>query len=722
MAFRFAFTVLVCATSCRAQITTCAPCHPKVVETYRKTGMARSFYRPTPENMRQGSYDHLPSDMHYEMVQRDGTYFQRQYQTGFDAKPANVRETEINYILGSGNHVRSYLHRAARNTLILLPLAWYAEKGGYWAMNPGFDRPDHQGLRRNVTYDCMFCHNAYPVVPTASREPVFSSVSEGIDCQRCHGNGERHVSLASKGAKREEIRSAILNPSRLKADRRMEVCLQCHLETTSSSLPASLVRYERGPFSFKPSEPLADFMLHFDHAPGTGHEDKFEITGSAYRLRKSQCFLKSNGALQCTTCHDPHDAARADYAAACRQCHEPALGRLVAAGQHVASADCTGCHMPKRRTDDVVHTVMTDHFIQRRPVASIAEKAEQKQTDATAYRGEVVLYYPPSLPKPADELYLAIAQVSQSSNLRSGIARLSAAIGTFRPANAEYYLELGDAWSNAGQYDQALPVYEAALQHAESEVALVRLATCLVSLKQYPRAESTLMQALKLAPNDAAAWVQLGLAQLGQGRTADALRTFEKAKQADPELVEAYNLLGAVQFESGDAARAEPTLRDGIRVEPNFAPIHNNLANLLSETGRFDEAKYHFEAALRYKDDYLGARYNYALALKRVNRLDEAQAQVEAILRANPDSAEAHEFLGNLLNAKGLADGAIHQYREAVRIQPEFDRANLDLGSALANNGDPSAALPFLRKAAKSQDREIRDAAQKVLEKFGRPR
>jgi tetratricopeptide (TPR) repeat protein len=723
MWFRFAFTVLVCATSCRAQIVTCAPCHPKIAETYRKTGMARSFYRPTPGNMQQGSYDHQPSEIHYEMVQRGGRYFQRQYQTGFDAKPANVRETEIDYVLGSGNHVRSYLHRTERNTLIQLPLAWYAEKGGYWAMNPGYDRPDHQGLRRNVTYDCMFCHNAYPDIPTASREPVFSSVPEGIDCQRCHGNGDRHVSLASRGAKREEIRSAIVNPSRLTKDRRMEVCLQCHLETTSSSLPASLVRYERGPFSYKPGEPLSDFMLHFDHAPGAGHDDKFEITGSAYRLRKSQCFLKSNGALECTTCHDPHDSARADYAAACRKCHEPALGRTVSGGRHVASADCTGCHMPKRRTDDVVHTVMTDHFIQRRPAASIAEKAEQRQTDATAYRGDVVLYYPPSLPKPADELYVAIAQVSQSSNLRAGIARLSAAIEKFRPANAEYYLQLGDAWSNGGQCDRALPAYEAALQHApESEPALVRLATCLVSLKQYSRAESTLMQALKLAPNDAAAWVQLGLTQLGQGRTADVLRTFEKAKQADPDVVEAYNLLGAVQFESGDAARAEPTLRDGIRIEPNFAPIHNNLANLLSETGRFDEAKYHFEAALRYKDDYLGARYNYALALKRVNRLDEAQAQVEAILRANPDSAEAHEFLGNLLNAKGLADRAIHQYREAVRIEPDFDRANLDLGSALANNGDPSAALPFLRKAAQSHDAEIRNAAQKVLEKFGHPR
>ena len=84
--------------------------------------------------------------------------------------------------------------------------------------------------------------------------------------------------------------------------------MQCHLETTSSPLPASIVRYERGPFSYRPGEPLTDFILHFDHAPGTGHGDKFEITGSVYRLRQSECFRKSDGVLTCTTCHNPHDA------------------------------------------------------------------------------------------------------------------------------------------------------------------------------------------------------------------------------------------------------------------------------------------------------------------------------------------------------------------------------------------------------------------------------
>ena len=38
-------------------------------------------------------------------------------------------------------------------------------------------------------------------------------------------------------------------------------------------------------FSFTAGEPLGDFLLAFDHAPGVRHDDKFEIVGSsAYRL------------------------------------------------------------------------------------------------------------------------------------------------------------------------------------------------------------------------------------------------------------------------------------------------------------------------------------------------------------------------------------------------------------------------------------------------------
>jgi len=118
----------------------CAGCHPSIWESYGRTGMGRSFYRPSAANRIEDYtqiYYHRASDTYYAMVQHDGKYFQRQYQFDFDGKQTNVSEAGIDFIVGSGNHSRTYLHRTSRNTLIELPLAWYAEKGGYWAMNPG---------------------------------------------------------------------------------------------------------------------------------------------------------------------------------------------------------------------------------------------------------------------------------------------------------------------------------------------------------------------------------------------------------------------------------------------------------------------------------------------------------------------------------------------------------------------------------------------------------
>ena len=123
-------------------------------------------------------------------------------------------------------------------------------------------------------------------------------------------------------------------------------------------------------------------MVHFDHPPNTGHDDKFEIVGAAYRLRQSPCYLESKGRLTCTTCHDPHKIVRGAPAVArqrqvCQQCH---------ASAHHPESDCATCHMPKRRTEDAVQVIMTDHRIQRhKPKGDLLAPLHETDT----YRGDL---------------------------------------------------------------------------------------------------------------------------------------------------------------------------------------------------------------------------------------------------------------------------------------------------------------------------------------------
>ena len=159
---------------------------------------------------------------------------------------------------------------------------------------------------------------------TTARGPRFGdALPEGIDCQRCHGPGQAHVEAVKSGDMKAGVR-AIVNPAKLDRDRQLEACMQCHLESTSSPLPFQIQRYEQPLFSYTPGKPLSDYFIHFDHAPGTpGRDDKFEIAGGAYRLRKSACFQRSE--MTCLTCHDPHDIPRGRQSSRASGCGVPGL-------------------------------------------------------------------------------------------------------------------------------------------------------------------------------------------------------------------------------------------------------------------------------------------------------------------------------------------------------------------------------------------------------------
>jgi predicted CXXCH cytochrome family protein len=684
--------------------------------------MARSFYRPKAAEISGKPFYHERSGAWYSMAERDGSLFQRQWRIGPNGKEDHVRELRVDYVMGSGNHVRTYLHRTERGALTELPLAWYAENGGTWAMNPGHDR-DYMLAPRSIAYECMSCHNSYPAIPAGHEEPgsepLYSGeLPEGIDCQRCHGPGANHVRAAhSANAKLADVRAAIVNPARLSSDRQVEVCMQCHLETTSLQLPHSLINLGRGPFSYQPGEPLGSFMTFFDHAKGSKYDGDFEIAHSAYRLRKSQCFLRSAGKLACTTCHNPHDVPRGEPAAqhyngVCRQCHS------TLAATHTPSPNCVGCHMPKRRTQDVIHAVMTDHFIQRRPPPReqlLAQIPEREEFDANQYHGEVVPYYPAA----PNALYTAVAQVTQRTNLAKGIPRLIAEIEKQKPAGPEVYIELGQAWMSTHKPVNAVAAFQMAVQRKPgSPVALLNLGDALTQSGQPVRAIVLLGRAVKIAPNDALLWYQLGIAQSSAGKEPEAIAAFEKSVALDPDLAEAHNLLGAALGAKGDLTGAGRELRVALQINPDLPDALGNLGHLLAAQGELSQAAFYFARCVRLKPNDGEVRTNYAVTLAGLNQFDEARKQIDAAVKADPKSAEAHNFRGTLLERQSNTTDALKEFLEAARLQPDFGRAQLNAARLLAAKGDKPSAILHLRKAATNSDPNIQRQAAEALRRL----
>src|SRR5215469_3863701 len=613
----------------------CASCHAEIARSYRETGMGRSFYRPSTSVLPSGgAFYHIASDRYYEFSSHGDAFFLHRHQLGFEQRNTNEVEKSVDFVVGSGNHARTYLHRNPDGRLFELPVSWYAEKGGYLAMSPGYDEPRQEDFRRAVPDECLFCHNGYPR----------SGVAEGIDCQRCHGPGGAHVAAASGKARPEQIRAAIVNPVRLDRNRQLDVCMQCHLETTSLRLPNAIRNFKRTPFSYIPGEALTNYEQFFDRTPGAAFDDRFEVAHQAYRLRRSACYR--NSAMTCTTCHNPHEEPRGEaatqhYLAVCSGCHSG----VHASGMPSGGSNCLDCHMWKRRTEDAVHVVMTDHFIQRhRPSRDLLAPLPEKPAP---YRGEVIAYYPE---RPENELYLNVAQVQHESNLEAGVLRLERALAQDNPDEPEFFVELGKAQSKAGKVNESIASFKEALRRRGGfQDALRELAAAYALSGNWARAIEAGERACAQQPPDLVALTNLGNAYLRNGNPDRAKENLARAFSIDPDLPDAQNLFGLAWLAQRNSVSAEASFRHAIAAQPDMAEAHNNLANLLAGAGKRAEAGYHFQKALSANPGYTDAHHSYGLLLVLMNDLGGALRQLQEAVTLDPGVAQLHIDYGDML-------------------------------------------------------------------------
>jgi predicted CXXCH cytochrome family protein len=741
----------------------CAGCHQEIARSFAATGMGQSFSRIEPAALATqfngARVENQASGMTYQMIKHDGKLFERRSQTGAGGEETNIVEEQVDDVIGSGNHARTFLHRDAQGRLIELPVSWYTEGAGYWAMSPGFDRRDQEDFRRAIPAECMFCHNGYPEPaaqfnPARLDPPAFpQKLPQGIDCQRCHGPGAAHVKAVLSGASVDEIRQAIVNPARLDRERQLDVCMQCHLETSSSHMPNEIRLYNRSVFSFRPGQPLGEYKLYFDPLSNQ-NDDRFEIAHAAYRLRMSACFKSSQ--MTCLTCHDPHQSYRGPdsterYIKVCESCHE-GVKHTTSLPQ---SSNCLDCHMPKRRTDDAVHVVMTDHYIQRiKPAGDLTAPFAEGSVKPPTKTG-VTLYYPAQLPQTGEsELYLAVAEVKDGSSGDAGIARLQQAILTYSPAAPEFYLELASAYAKAGNSEQAIHWCEEALRHKPDDAAAAKeLADSLLRENHAAQADAILRQAVAKSPDDVQLLADLGNTSFREGRVDEARKDYLRALDVNPFLPEAENMLGLIAIRQNHRHEAEKWLRAAVRDDPSLAEEHYNLADLLSGANDFPQAESEFRQAIAIDPDYGAAHHGLGLMLELNHdydraldelqqaaqldgknaeahgdladllaargRLPEAAAQYEAAIGLNANSVDLHASLGGVLEAEGRANEAILQFERVVKLNPAVYPAQMELAVLLAKAGRIAEARAHCLAATKSPDARLRIDALSLLKQLG---
>jgi predicted CXXCH cytochrome family protein len=251
----------------------------------------------------------------------------------------------------------------------------------------------------------------------------------------------------------------MLQLSKLPADRRDGICMQCHLEGD-----VAIERPHKHVYDFRPGEDLLDFVRYFVYADqqGTRAVSQFEA------LAQSGCKRASGDKMTCTTCHDPHSSPEAGkkieyYRSKCISCH----GSTFAQKHHPENPNCIDCHMPALSAKDISHAQATDHRILRRANTLLSTSAASESSKLEPFAG--------TAETKGDVRDLAVAYEALAERGDSSVApqaeRLLQEAARTNSNDAPILAALGYIAQQRGNAENATRYYEAAL-HNDPEIRL----------------------------------------------------------------------------------------------------------------------------------------------------------------------------------------------------------------------------------------------------------
>lgn len=549
----------------------CQSCHREIFDTYTKTGMGRSWYKPV---QREAIEDFGPtavvydrhSNYYYRPYWQQGQLYIQEYRLQGTDTVHSLRE-RMDYIVGSGHQTRSYI--LDRNGFLYeAPITWYVQRRK-WDLSPGYEGGKNSRFSRPIGAECMHCHNdVSPLVPGTLHK--YAQVALGIGCERCHGPGGVHVARMEAGNEVDVGKVAdksIVNPKRLDPARQFDVCQQCHLQ--GINVPTG--------GEFRPGMALSEAWEVFLIPPKD--VQSFGIASHAARLRKSRCYTASPNRLNCTTCHNPHEGihgtAAVHYRTICQSCHTSKASDCTApmAARQAKQDDCASCHMPKGGTSDIPHVSFSDHYI-RVPGRDPAPKAN---ADGRTQAALLDLICATSDKPNADLQGRAWLLLYEQQDPRLPYLRradsLLAPTSYLERARLAYYQErftLAERLAKQAQQTDKGPwprYWQAAAQ--EAVMAYRAAADGYTSLfADYPAMAEAGMKAATLP-------LQLPNPSPQQIATAKALLL--KALAQKPQDKQLLSNLGFVHMGLNELPQAEQRLKAAIRLDPDYAKAWENL-------------------------------------------------------------------------------------------------------------------------------------------------
>jgi Flp pilus assembly protein TadD len=117
-------------------------------------------------------------------------------------------------------------------------------------------------------------------------------------------------------------------------------------------------------------------------------------------------------------------------------------------------------------------------------------------------------------------------------------------------------------------------------------------------------------------PNDAAAQVRVGTAQLHLGQAQEAFKHFQLALRADPKCQQAFYQIGFIFQRMNKPNEAQLAFEQAVQLDPQDYQAQGSLGYLYMAKGELDKAEARFKAALQANPDDEVARKNLELVAR----------------------------------------------------------------------------------------------------------
>ncbi|MEZ5045314.1 MAG: tetratricopeptide repeat protein [Saprospiraceae bacterium] len=166
-------------------------------------------------------------------------------------------------------------------------------------------------------------------------------------------------------------------------------------------------------------------------------------------------------------------------------------------------------------------------------------------------------------------------------------------------------------------------------------------------------------------------------------KKAEALASYDKAIELNPEYASAFNNRGTVLSKLDRKAEALASYDKAIELNPEYASAFYNRGTVLDDLDRKAEALASYDKAIELNPEDASAFYNRGTVLDDLDRKAEALASYDKAIELNPEYASAFYNRGNVLDDLDRKAEALASYDKAIELNPEYASAFYNRGTVL---------------------------------------